>query len=240
MLPIRWHHLPVWDTAKHPVCCGHRHRFAAWSPLHLRPSRRGGRTQVFDITGGNLRALPEMTVDLDATFPEPSQTAFSLKNFQLDENEGRLYAASDQVPNSQALVFEYAPASAAADGCLNVTPFTHSDRSLRPEYTRCRSDQPHGGNSRLAHTRQSRAFFVFAAWNGTAAQSMVTMLNADLEFEPTCGEFVTDADLDYNFGCFIGGNPFDDRGACVDATNRVGVVTVPLGVQFSHSMRWAI
>jgi hypothetical protein len=187
---------------------------------------------AFDVTSASPRPLPEMTFDLETRFDEPSQTAFNLKGFRVDESRGMFYAARDQVPNSQALVFEYAPASDAVDGCVNLGPFTVRtdpiDQSVPP------ADRTNLMGAAVAEPILGKGgvFFVFAAWNGSMAQPMVTMLDDDLNFEPTCGEFPTDSDIDIDFGCFISGSAYDDKGVCVDAFNQVAAVTVAAGVSF--------
>ncbi|MGB0648291.1 MAG: hypothetical protein ACPGQS_13995 [Bradymonadia bacterium] len=187
---------------------------------------------VFDVTAASPRPLPEMTFDLEARFNEPSQTAFNLKSFRLDEDRGRLYAARDQVPNSQAVVFEYAPANAAVDGCIDLGPFTVRTDPLDQSVPAAERTNLMGAAIVEPILGKGGAFFVFAAWNGSMAQPMVTMLDDDLNFEATCGEFTTDADVDIDFGCFVTGSAFDDKGACVDAFNQVAAVTTAAGVSF--------
>lgn len=187
---------------------------------------------AFDVTSPMPRPLPELTFDLEARFNEPSQTAFNLKGFRLDESRGMLYAARDQVPNSQALVFEYTPASSAQDGCVDLSPFTVRtdpiDQSIPP------TDRTNLMGAAVVEPilGKSGVFFVFAAWNGSMAQPMVTMLDDTLNFEPSCGEFATNADIDNDFGCFISGSAYEDKGVCVDASNQVAAVTVATGVSF--------
>ncbi len=187
---------------------------------------------VFDVTGPSPRPLPEMTFDLEARFDEPSQTAFNLKGFRIDEARGMLYVARDQVPNSQALVFEYTPASSAQDGCVDLGSLTVRtdplDQSVPP------ADRTNLMGAAVAEPILGKGgvFFVFAAWNGSMAQPMVTMLDDDLNFEPSCGEFATNTDVNIDFGCFISGSAFDDKGVCVDASNQVAAVTVASGVSF--------
>jgi hypothetical protein len=187
---------------------------------------------AFDVTSPSPRPLPEMTFDLEARFDEPSQTSFNIKGFRIDEERGMLYAARDQVPNSQALVFEYAPASNSQDGCIALGPFTVRtdplDQSVPP------ADRTNLMGAAVAEPILGKGgvFFVFAAWNGSMAQSMVTMLDDDLNFETGCGDFETNTDVDINFGCFISGAAFDDKGVCVDALHQVAAVTVASGVSF--------
>ena len=97
---------------------------------------------VFDITRDVWRPLPELTFDLGARFDEPSQTGFSIKNFRVDEAEGVLYAARDQVPNSQALAFDYGKASDAVDGCLPLSPMTVRTDPINQEILR--ANKSHG------------------------------------------------------------------------------------------------
>ena len=145
-----------------------------------------------------------------------------------------LYAARDQVPNSQAVVFEYASANTAVDGCVDLAPFTVRTDPLDQSVPA--ADRTNLMGAAVVEPILGKRVFVFAAWNGSMAQP-VTMLDDDLNFEPTCGEFETDSDVDINFGCFVSGSAFDDKGVCVDSFNQVAAVTTAAGVSFFPLMK---
>ena len=192
----------------------------------MRPSRIRRNRTVSPTTAGD-------DLDLESRFNEPSQTALNLKSFRLDEDRGLLYAARDQVPNSQAVVFEYASANTAVDGCVDLAPFTVRTDPLDQSVPAADRTNLMGAAVVEPILGKGGAFFVFAALNGSMAQPMVTMLDDDLNFEPTCGEFETDSDVDINFGCFVSRSAFDDKGVCVDSFNQVAAVTTAAGFPFS-------